>query len=113
MALKITDLKIDVSSLGGNFLLVDIVPYYVYQNGEKTDILEGFRYDIALPKHKMEKLSVKIPISSCSVPLVDINKDEEIPMLKQVFFEGLEVSSYFMQGNVNLKATATKISFAK
>lgn len=111
--LKITDLKIDVNSLGGNFLLVDINPYYSYKDGEKTNTLEGYKYDIALPKHKMEKLSVKIPITSSNVPLVDINKDEEIPMLKQVFFEGLEVGSYFMQGNVNLKATATKISFAK
>ena len=92
---------------------MDIVPYYAYQNGEKTDTLEGYRYDIALPKHKMEKLSVKIPISSSNIPLVDVNKAEEIPMLKQVFFEGLEVGTYFMQGNVNLKATATKISFAK
>lgn len=113
MSLKITDLKIDINSLGGNFLLVDIVPYYAYENGEKTDTLEGYRYDIALPKHKMEKLSVKIPISSSNIPLVDVNKDEEIPMLKQVLFENLEVSSYFMQGNINLKATATKISFAK
>lgn len=35
--LKITDLKIDVNSLGGNFLLVDIVPFYTYKDGEKTD----------------------------------------------------------------------------
>ncbi|EDT73633.1 MULTISPECIES: hypothetical protein [Clostridium] len=111
--LKITDLKINIESLGGNFLLVDVSPYYTYKDGEKTDILEGYRYDIALPKHKMEKLSVKIPISSNNIPLVDINKDEEIPMLKQVVFDGLEVGSYFMQGNINLKATATKISFAK
>ncbi|MEW9938324.1 hypothetical protein AB2T96_16530 [Clostridium butyricum] len=111
--LKITDLKINIDSLGGNFLLVDISPYYAYKDGEKTDTLDGYRYDIALPKHKMEKLSVKIPFSSNNIPLVDINKDEEIPMLKQVIFEGLEVGSYFMQGNINLKATATKISFAK
>lgn len=111
--LKITDLKIDTASLGGNFLLVDITPYNTYKDGERTDTLEGYRYDIALPKHKMEKLSVKIPISVCNVPLVNIEKEEEIPMLRQVVFEGLEVTSYFMQGNINLKATATKISFAK
>ena len=107
--LKITDLKIDINSLGGNFLLVDIVPFYTYKDGEKTDTLEGYRYDIALPKHKMEKLGVKI---TDTTPLIDISKDE-IPMLRQVNFEGLEVSSYYMQGNVNLKATATAISFVK
>ncbi|CAG9717590.1 hypothetical protein CNEO_50015 [Clostridium neonatale] len=62
---------------------------------------------------KWKSYQLKFPISSNNIPLVDVNKDEEIPMLKQVLFENLEVSSYFMQGNINLKATATKISFAK
>lgn len=107
--IKINDLKIDVNCFGGEFLLVDIVPYYKYQDGKRIDILEGYRYDVALPKLKMEKLNVKIPNSA---PIVDIVNGEEIPM-KNVMFEGLEVGCYMSDRNINLTATAKRVSFVK
>lgn len=66
---------------------------------------------MALPHLKMEKLGVKIENNA---PLIDISNDEnEIPM-KNVIFDNLEIGFYLSQGNiVNLKATATNISFAK
>ncbi|AQS07984.1 hypothetical protein CLOBY_00330 [Clostridium saccharobutylicum] len=109
--IKTSDLKIDKTCLGKDFLLVDIVPSYKYENGNKTNILQGYRYDVALPHLKMEKLGVKIENNA---PLIDISNDEnEIPM-KNVIFDNLEIGFYLSQGNiVNLKATATNISFAK
>lgn len=107
--IKISDLKIDTKCFGGEYLLVDIVPYYKYQDKKRTDILEGYRYDVALPKFKMEKLSVKIPNNT---PIVDIVNGEEIPM-KNVIFEGLEVGCYISNGNVNLTSTARSVSFVK
>lgn len=60
MALRITDLKIDTDSLGDKYILTDIVPFYEYSEGKKTDTLLGYRYDVALPYLKIEKLSVKV-----------------------------------------------------
>lgn len=60
MALRITDLKIDTGSLGDKYILTDIVLFYEYSEGKKTDTLLGYRYDVALPYLKMEKLSVKV-----------------------------------------------------
>ena len=92
MALKITDLKIDPSSLGETFLLADITPSYEYKDGERTDKLDGYRYSVVLPAHKMEKLSVKV---SNKIPLVDIENSEEIPIGTAVKFSNLEVGSYY------------------
>lgn len=41
-------------------LLADITPSYEYKNGERTDKLEGYRYAVVLPSHKMEKIGVKV-----------------------------------------------------
>ena len=106
MALKITDLKIDPLSLGGNFLLVDIRPVFAYVNGEKTNNIDGYRYQCCLPKHKMEKIGVRV---TGKVPLFDLEK-EEIPINTIVDFEGLEVGSYFSNGQINVNAKADSVS---
>lgn len=107
MALRITDLKIDVSSLGDSYLLTDIVPYYEYKDGERTNNILGYRYDVALPHLKMEKLGIKIEHLS---PLIDLEK-EEIPIGLQVDFKNLEVGSYFMRNQVHIKASADEVFF--
>lgn len=60
MPLKITDLRIDPNSLGEIKLLADISPVFKYEDGKRTDIQSGIRYDVVLPTHKMEKIGVKI-----------------------------------------------------
>lgn len=107
--IKISDLKIDTKCFGGEYLLVDIAPYYGYKDGKRGDKVEGYRYDVALPKFKMEKINVKIPNSA---PIVDISSDEGIPM-KNVIFEGLQVGCYMANGNINLTSTAKSIAFVK
>jgi hypothetical protein len=101
--LNVRDLRIDPASLGEKMLLVEIIPAYEYKNGSKTNNVIGYRYVVALPKHNLEKISVRI--------------DGELLMDKpegfaQVEFENLDVSAYEKNGSVLLSAKATGISLA-
>ncbi|NBI07290.1 hypothetical protein [Senegalia massiliensis] len=104
MALRITDLRIDTKDLG-EFILANISPFYEYIDGKKSDKLLGYRYDVALPSKKLEKLGVKVENLT---PLIDI-ENEEIPIGMKIDFHGLEVGSYYMNGNVHVKAKAKSV----
>lgn len=107
--LRITDLKIDPKSLGQTMLLADISPSYEYKDGERTDNLIGFGYDVVLPAHKMEKLRVKVLNKT---PLIDIDKGEDIPIGTPVQFTNLDVGSYFSKTQgVSITAKADNVSF--
>jgi len=107
MALRITDLRIDPASLGEKFLLADIRPVFEYVNGEKKDKVIGNRYDCVLPKHKMEKIGVKVENKPA---LIDI-ETQEIPIGAEIKFQGLEIGSYFRDGQIHITAKATDASF--
>ena len=111
MALKITALRIDPVSLGEIFLLADITPSYEYKDGERTDTLDGYRYSVVLPAHKMEKLSIKV---SNRIPLVDIENSGEIPIGTAVKFSNLEVGSYYSKTQgICITAKADSVDFVK
>lgn len=57
--LKITDLRIDPTSLGDVFLLAEISPSYDYKDGERTTNINGYKYSVALPKLRFEKFLLK------------------------------------------------------
>ena len=101
--LNIRDLRIDPASLGEKKLLVEIIPSYEYKDGAKTNNISGYRYVVALPKHNLEKISVKID----GEQLMD--KPEGFV---EVEFENLEILAYEMRGNVQISAKATGISLA-
>lgn len=111
MALKITDLRIDPASLGEIFLLADITPSFEYRDGVRTENMDGYRYSVVLPAHKMEKLSVKV---SQKIPLVDIENSEEIPIGTAVKFSNLEVGSYYSKTQgICITAKADSVAFVK
>ena len=62
--LNIRDLRIDPASLGAKKLLVDVAPAYEYKDGKRTDTVTGYRYIVALPAHSLEKIGVRIDVSS-------------------------------------------------
>ena len=68
--LKITDLRIDPNSLGGVYLLAEISPSYEYKQGERTTNINGYKYSVALPKLRFEKLSIKVPLEKRQAPLL-------------------------------------------
>ncbi|WP_419082839.1 hypothetical protein, partial [Phocaeicola sp.] len=111
--LKITDLRIDPNSLGDVFLLAEIAPSYDYKEGERTTNINGYKYSVALPKLRFEKISIKIPLEKKSNPLFDINSENPIPTGVKVGFKNIEVKSYFSNGNINVTASADDVFLVK
>lgn len=100
--LNIRDVKIDVASLGAKKLLTGVTPAYEYQNGKRTETVTGYRYEIALPSHNLDKLNVRID----GKQLMDAPEDGFV----EVEFNGLEVGAYEKDGHVFFSAKATGIS---
>ena len=100
--MNIRDLKVDPECLGQKKLLVDVRPAYDYKDGKRTDTVTGFRYDIALPKHALEKLSVRID--------GDLQMQPPAEGFVEVEFTGLEIGMYEKDGHVNLTAKAAAIA---
>lgn len=98
--MKVTDLKIDNKTLGKKLLLVDVTPCFIYENGNRTSNIDGYRYTVALPEHAFDKLQVKI----LGEQLV-----EKPEGYVEVTFEGLEIFIYWRNGNYEVGATATGI----
>lgn len=113
--LKITDLRIDPTSLGSEYLLAEITPSYDYKDGERTTNINGYKYSVALPALRFEKISIKVPLEKRNTPLFDINSEnhEPIPAGVKVGFKNIEVKSYFSNGNINVTASADDVFVIK
>ena len=59
--LNIRDMRIDPACLGQKKLLVDVVPVYEYRDNKRTDTVVAYRYIVALPELRLEKIGVKCP----------------------------------------------------
>lgn len=108
MAIDIRDIKVDVSSFGDSFILTDIVPVYEYKDDKRTDNIEGYRYIVAIPKMKFEKMGVKIESDEPLIDLVDLNASDGL----KVTFENLRIGLYqdFRTKAVGVVAVADGIS---
>ena len=84
--LNIRDLKIDTASLGKPLLLVEVRPYSEYKDGKAVEGIAGYRYDVCLVAHRLEKLGIKI----AGPQLMESPEDGAV----EVEFSGLEVSAY-------------------
>ena len=73
--LNIRDLRIDPASLGEKKLLVEIIPAYEYKDGVKTNNIIAHRYVVALPKHNLEKIGVRIDGEQLMYKLLQKVKD--------------------------------------
>lgn len=103
--INLSSLNIDVKSLGDEMLLVDIAAVADVKDGKKTGKNAGYKYVVALPEHKLEKISVKIP----GHQRVQLSDDG----YKKVAFDGLEVKAYVIEGKPVLSAKATEIREVK
>lgn len=101
--LNIRDMKIDPSCLGEKKLLVDVLPVYEYKDNMRTDNCVAFRYVVALPELRLEKLGVKIEGRQLM---------EKPDSFVEVEFTGLELSAYESQGHTQITAKATGIALA-
>lgn len=99
--MKLSDLIIDPASLGKRFWLVDVIPSYAYQNGQRTDTVTGYRYTVALPDKGLDKINVRI----------DGDQQMDAPAsFVEVRFDGLEPYLYWSGGEYQLGARAKGIS---
>lgn len=99
--LNIRDMRIDPASLGQKKLLVDIVPVYEYRDNKRTDVVVAYRYIVALPELRLEKLGVKIEGRQLM---------EKPEGFAEVEFDGLEVSAYESQGHTQITAKAAGVT---
>ena len=106
-------MRIDPTSLGDVFLLAEISPSYDYKDGERTTNINGYKYSVALPKLRFEKISIKVPLEKRHNPLFDINSENPIPTGIKVGFKNIEVKSYFSNGNINVTASADDVFVIK
>ena len=99
--MKLSDLIIDPASLGKRFWLVDVIPSYAYQNGQRTDTVTGYRYTVALPDKGLDKINVRI----------DGEQRMDAPDgFIEVRIDGLEPYLYWSGGEYQLGARAKGIA---
>lgn len=101
--LDINGLHIDVASLGKMYL-TKVLPYYAYENKERTDRVEGYKYVVVLPMMEFSSLAVKIEGSQ----LMSVERGDETV----VQFDNLIVKLYYdvKAGTYRLSARAEGIS---
>lgn len=98
--MKLTDIIVAMETIGNVYMLVDIKTVYKYENGKRTEEVEGYTYIIALPQKAYERIEVKI-LGKKMIELVD----NEYP---EVEFAGLELYIVW-QGDYKLAARAKGI----
>lgn len=103
--MNITNIIIDTErTLGKQALLVDVNPVFKYENGRRTDTIEGYRYDTVFPGAGFEKVAVKIPgTQQLDKPQGHAN----------VSFEGLELYIYWRNDGYAVGARANGIHIIK
>ena len=91
-------------TVGKNPVLTDIKAAYAYNNGQRSSVIDGYRYEVAIPSHGFEKLVVKIPGEQ------QIREPEnDYPI---VVFDGLELTLGWTPNGYVVRATATGIRLA-
>ena len=100
--LKIAGLHVDPRDLGSEMLVTSVRAYYAYENGNRTDKVEGYKCETVLPELGFSKIDVKIPGA----------KRIEVPVGQHVAvrYDGLAVKLYFDNSNrVRLTAKAADV----
>jgi hypothetical protein len=103
--MKASEIVVSQETIGAPpYLLCGVAENFVYNNGIRTDTLQGYTYTVASPKRRL----LQVPVKIAGKKLL-----EDSTELPQVEFDGLELNIYVMNGQVNLKATATNIKLVE
>ena len=104
------NIPLQVVTNGANLILLEVAPYYAYEDGKKTDNLIGHRYTVVEDKN-FEKFIVKVPSSDPAI------SQENIDSAKQRFsvsFDNAFAKPYRTHsGDYELSISATGISIVK
>lgn len=100
--MDIKDVVVDAyATVGKNLMLVGISPSYSYQDGVRTNAINGYKYEIVMPERMYEKLSVRIlGEQKLEMP------ENDTP---QVLLDGLTISLYWSPQGHKVSASAENI----
>ena len=100
--IKLNHVTVDTNAtLGAVTLLTGVTPVYEYANGARTGNVTGFKYEVALPERRLDKIDVVI----AGPQLMDAPEGNQ-----QVHIEGLELYIGWSRNGYELKARATGIA---
>lgn len=102
--MNIRKIPVDVKTLLHNAMLVSIAPAYEYQNGNRTDKMSGYKYNVLLPNLGYEKVAVKVSGDK----QLDVG-DEAIG----VVFDNAEAKLYCIDGRYDISITASSVKSSK
>ena len=89
--------------LGTEMQVTGVRGYFTYANGIKSNVIEGYKYTMVLPKKNFASLDVKIPGSK----ILDVRPGEHFP----VAFDDLEIKIYYdnnRKAQLTARATGVK-----
>lgn len=101
--IRILDIAVDAkATVGDEILLANVVPAYSYKEGVgKTNVVDGYYYICAMPRHELRKIKVKIP----GKKILDAQES-----LTKVILADLEIKLYVTkEGECKISATAKGI----
>ncbi len=98
--MKLTEVKINNSTLGSNLKVVETKPIYEYADGKRTTNISGYKYTVVMPERGYDRIEVKID-GSLQLEVVGNPID--------VTFDGLELYIYWYNGSYTLGAKAVGI----
>ena len=110
MILTALKIPLEVVTEGANLILLEVNPYYQYQNGVRSNEIEGYRYTVVEEK-KYEKFSVKIPSTAPAFT------NEQIASAKAkiyvTFVNGIAKPYRTQSGEYALSISASSVSTIK
>lgn len=102
--IKTSQIILDPKTLGSKHLIaIDIAEKYAYENGSKSNKLEGYNVKVVIPSMGFEPMNVVIPY------LPSFTVDEPVG----VVFKNLKLSIYIMNSIIHLKGIADSVDLVE
>lgn len=107
MAVKLSQLKIDKSTLGEGLICVETALAYAYEDNKRTDKVVGVKYVCIVPALTYDKITVTV--EGQTEPIKEL---AEVTGPVNVEFEDLDIKAYFdsnKQLQLSVKASAVEV----
>lgn len=102
-ALTSLNIPLDIITKGALIVLMDVVPYFEYEDGKRTEKQLGYKYTV-VEMTNYEKFQVKVPSAS---PVITSEKLQELSAKPAVTFDECFARPYRAEnGSYNLSFSA-------
>jgi hypothetical protein len=103
--MNFSKIKLNAILPESKFVLKSFFPFYKYENGYKTDVIMGIKYQV-VDILSFETFFVKVPVTTALIPLEDLQKPNSRYF---VDFENPVVTFYVDNGRVAASISAESI----